>query len=124
MAVSKQYFECLPAGTSVPAGTAKAAPVVGQTIDARTFLGGELVYRIANSGAVGAPCTIMFQTSPDGLNWFDYMPVSSSDLLSGTVTQGPSVPLGRGAMYVRAIAYNNTTSACTVEAGAQMLKSL
>lgn len=124
MAVSKQYYELLPTGTNVPAGTTRVAPVTGPVVDMRTFLGGELVYRISNGGALGAPCTIMLQVSPDGANWFDYDQASSGDLAAGTVVQGPSIPLGRGGMYVRAIAFGNTTNACTVEAGAMMVKSL
>lgn len=124
MPASKAYSALFAAGTNVPAGTTKASPVVSSVIDARTGYGGELVYRIINSGALGAACAITFQTSPDGTNWFDYYTVYSSDLLSGTVTQGPSVPMGRGGMYLRAIAYNNTTSACTVEGGIEQVTGL
>jgi hypothetical protein len=124
MAATKAYGQFWPAGTSVPAGTVKGSPIISSVVDARTGYGGELVYRITNGGALGAACTIMFQTSPDGTNWFDYYPVSSSDLLSGTVTQGPSVTMSRGGMYLRAIAYGNTTSACTVEGGIEQLTGL
>lgn len=124
MAATKAYGQFFAAGTSVAAGTTKASPVVGSTIDARTGYGGELVYRITNGGSLGAACTIMFQTSPDGTNWFDFYPVSSSDLLSGTVTQGPSITMSRGGMYLRAIAYGNTTSACTVESGIEQVTGL
>ena len=129
MPTSKQYFPFFPlegAGTTanVPQGAVKAGPIPGKAVDARAAYGGELVWRITNGGALGAPCTIMFQTSPDGTNWFDFFPVASSDLLAGTVTQGPSLTLPRGAMYVRAIAYGNTLNACTVEAGVQLVTAL
>jgi hypothetical protein len=121
MAASKQYFPIFPAGTNVPAGTTKASPVVVNVVDARAAYGGEIVWRITNGGALGAACTITFQTSSDGSNWFDYQNVYSSDLLSGTVTNGPSIALGKGGMYVRAIAWGNTTNACAVEGGIQLV---
>jgi hypothetical protein len=124
MAATKGYSSFWSSATSVPANTTKASPVIGSTVNATTGYGGELVYRITNGGALGAACTIMFQTSPDGTNWFDFYPVSSSDLLSGTVTQGPSVTMPRGGMYLRAIAYGNTTNACTVEAGIEQVTAL
>lgn len=125
MPATKAYTVLITAGTTVAANTTKASPAGGAvTLDARTFYGGELVYRITNGGSLGAACTIMFQVSPDGSNWFDYFPVSGADLVSGTVTQGPSITLSRGPMYVRAIAYGNSTNACTVEAGAMMVTGL
>lgn len=124
MPATKVYSSFFAAGTSVPAGTTKASPVVGNAVDGRTAYGGEMVWRIANGGTLGTPCTIMFQTSPDGLNWFDYFPVGSSDLVSGTVTQGPSVTMTKGGMYLRAIAYGNTTNACTVEGGIMLVTAL
>lgn len=121
MSATKAYFAFFAAGTSVPAGTTKASPVIGNMVDARTAYGGEMVWRITNGGALGAACTITFQTSSDGSNWFDYQNVYSSDLLSGTLTNGPSIALGKGGMYVRAIAWGNTTNACTVEGGVQLV---
>jgi len=113
------------AGTSVPAGTARGAPVLSQVVDARAAAGaGEMPFRITNGGAIGAPCTIMFQVSAVGgssaADWFDYFPVSSKDLVSGTVTEG-TVPASRPIMYWRAIAYGNTNNNCTVEAGIQLV---
>lgn len=116
MAATKAQSTLFAANTNVPAGTTRSAPVIGNTVDASTSYGGQLDFRITNSGALGAACTITFQTSSDGSNWFDYWSVSSSDLSSGTKTEGPSIPLGKGAIKVRPIAYGNTTSACTVEA--------
>jgi hypothetical protein len=118
MSATAQEYALFPANTGVPAGTTKGSPIVvaANVIDNSAAYGGLLNWRITNSGALGAPCTIMFQTSSDGTNWFDYWPVTSSDLSSGTVTNGPSVPLHRAAIKLRAIAYGNTTNACTVEA--------
>jgi hypothetical protein len=124
MAATKAYGQFWAAGVNVPAGTTKASPVLSAVIDGRTGYGGELIYRITNSGALGAPCTITFQTSPDGTNWFDYYSVFSGDLLSGTINQGPSITMARGGMYLRAIAYGNTNNACTVEGGIQQQTGL
>ena len=124
MPATKANFPLWTVATNVPAGTTKASPVVGFSIDARAHYGGELVWRIVNGGALGAPCMIMFQTSPDGSDWYDYYAVSSSDLLAGTVTQGPSISLSRGGMYVRAIAYGNTTNSCTVQASIEAVTGL
>ena len=115
MPATKASVPLFAAGTSVPAGTTRAAPVIGNTVDLRAGYGGLIDWSIANGGALAAPCVIMFQTSPDGVKWYDYQPAYSSDLLSGTITPGPSIPLSRATMYLRPIAYGNTTSACTVE---------
>ena len=124
MPATKVYGQFFAPGTNVPVNTTKAAPVVSSVIDGRTGYGGELIYRITNIGALGTACTIMFQTSPDGVNWFDYHAVASSDLLSGSVTNGNSITAARGGMYLRAIAYGNTTNACTVEGGIQQVTGL
>lgn len=121
MPATKAYSPFFAAGTSVPAGTTKAAPIVSAVVDGRTGYGGEMTWRITNGGALGLPCIIMFQISSDQTNWFDYQPVASADLLNATVTQGPSVRMSIGGMFMRAIAYGNTTSACTVEAGIQQV---
>ena len=120
--MTKSYQPLFAAGTSVPAGTTRAAPVVSQVVDARTAAGaGEIAWRITNGGALGAACTIVFQISADGANWFDYFPVSSGDLLGATITNGPSVAANRPVMYWRAIAYGNSNNACTVEAGIHLV---
>ena len=124
MPATKVFSQLIPAGTSVTAGTTKASPVTGSAVDARTAYGGELVYRITNGGALGVACTITFQVSPDGANWFDFYSVSSADLTSGRVTEGPSITFSRGGMWLRAIAYGNTTNACTVEAGVMLVTGL
>jgi len=113
---TKVALELIAAGTSVPAATPKANAVIGTPRGVTTGYGGMLDWRITNVGALGAPCVIMFQTSPDGLNWFDLEAAYSADLLANTVTQGPSIPLRMAAMNVRAIAYGNTNSQCLVEA--------
>lgn len=120
MPASKLYGPLFSASTPVPAGTLASAPVVSGMIDVSQIYGGEITWRITNSGALAAPCVIMFQISHNGSDWYDYQPVLSKDLLSGTVSQGPSIPLARWAMFIRAIAYGNTTSACSVQAGVQM----
>lgn len=124
MPASKLYGQLFAAGTSVPAGTTKASPVVSSMIDVGTVYGGELTWRITNSGALGAPCVITFQVSYNGSDWYDLWPVQSDNLVSGTVSQGPTVPLPRSVMYVRAIAHNNTTSACIVQAGVMLTTQL
>lgn len=123
MPATKVYSSIFAAATNVPAATTAGAPVAGTAVNTSAGYGGELVYRITNSGALGAPCIVLFEISPDGTNWFDYQAVASKDLLTGTVTEG-SISLTRGAMNVRAVAYGNTTSACTVEAGIQHVTGL
>ena len=124
MPATKVYLQLFAGSTSVPAATTRASPVVSSVLDVRTGYGGELIWRITNGGALGAACNILFQNSPDGVNWFDYYAVVSADLLSGTVTQGPSISLTKGGMYIRAIAFGNTSNACTVEAGLQNVTGL
>ena len=128
MPATKAYGQFFAAGTVVPAGTTKGAPVVSDVVDTRTGYGGDLSYRITNSGALGAACIIMFQISAVGgtnpADWTDHYPVASSDLLAGTVTQGPAITASRGARYQRAIAYGNTTNACTVEGGIHQVTGL
>lgn len=117
MAISKAPVTLLAAGTSSPAGlTNRASPAVtGATIDCRTYNGGELTYRIKNgTSAPGAPCNLLFQSSHDGTLWYDYYP-TGGDLTANSEYSG-SITLDRGVMYVRAIAFNNTTNAVIVEA--------
>ena len=123
MAVTKEAFTLIAAATNVPAGTTKAAPVGGATaVDVLTFLSGQLLARITNGGALGVACTVEFQVSPDGVNWFMHSQVSSSNLANTTVSEGV-IPFEQGNMYVRAIAYGNTTSTCTVEAHLKFRKT-
>lgn len=122
MATTKEAFVLI-ASTSVAAGTAKSAPVGGAAVvDTRTFLGGQLLARITNNAALGAACTVEFQVSPDGTNWFYHSSVSSSNLLSGTISEA-AIPYEQGNMYVRAIAYGNTTGNCQVEAHLKIRKT-
>jgi hypothetical protein len=123
MSASKLFAALWSTPTNVPANTLESAPVVSPAIDVSTVYGGELTYRIINSGALGNPCILMFQLSQNGTDWYDYQPVASKDNLSGTLTPG-TISLVRPAMYVRAIAYGNTTSACTVQAGVMLLTGL
>ncbi len=121
---SKAALTLFTANTVVPAGTTKAQPVPGNVLDVSTGYGGLIGWRITNSGALGAPCVIMFQNSPDGANWFDMEPAYSENLTANTVSQGPSIPLRIGAKFLRAIAYGNTTSGCMVEAYLEHVTSL
>lgn len=117
MAITKQAVTIL-AATSVPAGTTVAAPVASASIDVRAFAGGEWGYKIFNGvSAPTVPCTVMLQTSHDGVGWCDYFPIGGPPGASG-VTSG-SVTMTRGVMYARAIAYGNTTNAVTVESTLQ-----
>lgn len=124
MPATKVNYPFWTVATNVPAGTLKSAPVIGFSIDARTLYGGELLWRIVNGGALAKPCVITFQVSSDGSDWYDHYSVPSADLLNGTVTQGPTITLTRHARYVRAIAYGNETSACTVQASVDMTTAL
>jgi hypothetical protein len=114
MANAKASLAFWSTATNVPAATTRATPVASSAVQTDGN-GGELVFRIINSGALNAPCTIEFQESIDGTNWFTYYSVYSADLLSGTKNEGPSITAPRGAKFQRAIAYGNTNSACTVE---------
>lgn len=124
---TKAYSSFFAAGTNVPAGTTRAAPVVSSVVQTDGY-GGDLSFRITNSGALNAPCTVTFQISATGgtnaSEWFDYYSVYSGDLLSGTVNQGNSPIAPRGAKFQRAIAYGNTNSACTVEGGIHQVTAL
>lgn len=122
--MAKAWGELFAPGTVIPAGRNKATAIVSNVLDFRNRSSGGLIdWRITNSGALGAPCIIMFQTSRDGSNWFDYYPVAGSDLLTGTVTEGPSVPASAHSTYLRALAYGNTNNACAAEAGVEYLEA-
>ena len=117
MAITKQPVAIL-AATSIPAGTTVAAPVAGAASDVRTFAGGEWAYKITNgASAPTVACTVILQTSHDGTNWFDYYAVASNTV-AGAVVSG-SLPMTRGVMYARVIAYGNATNAVTVESALQ-----
>lgn len=110
------------ASTSVAAGTLKTAPVAGAAIDVRAYYGGELTYKITNGTAPAAPCAVTFQSSHNGVDWFDYQTMAGDTVVS-SITTG-SILLDRGVMYVRAIAYGNTTNAVTVEAHLQAVTAV
>jgi len=117
MAITKQAVTIL-VPTSVVAGTTAAAPVVGPTADVRGFAGGEWAYKITNdASAPTVACTIVLQTSPDGTNWFDYFTVGGSTVPGGNVSS--SLPMGRGVMFARVIAYGNVTNGVIVESRLQ-----
>lgn len=113
MAITKTPVTIL-ASTSVPAGTAAAAPVTGAAVDVRSFADGEWAYKITNgASAPTVPATLVLQTSHDGTNWYDYFTVGGAAGASG-ISSG-SVAMSAGVMFARAIAYGNTTNAVTVE---------
>jgi hypothetical protein len=103
------------APVSCAAGTTKASPQAGSSVDVRAYYSGTLTWKMTNVGTVTAPCVMVFQASHDGTNWYDHQTVVASDLISASVSSG-TVPLGRGVMYLRAIAYGNATNPVTVEA--------
>lgn len=103
------------AAQSVAAGSTKAAPgLTGPTVDCRTYYGGELTFKITNGTAPGVGLTIGFQVSHDGVIWADYSSSTGDTVLNGGGSG--AILLDRGVMYLRAVAYGNTTNAVTVEA--------
>jgi hypothetical protein len=124
MAISKTSTLVL-ASTSAAAGSTKAAPgAAGAWINTSTLYGGELGYSITNgASAPGAPCILLFQTSPDnGTTVFDYQAIAG-DATASSVNTG-NIWLDQGVMYVRAIAYGNTTNAVTVAANLQAITAV
>jgi hypothetical protein len=125
MAISKVNKVLIAAGTSSPAGTtSKTAPAyTGSSVDCTGMYGGELTYRITNgSSAPTVACSITFQISPDGTNWFDYYTIGGDT--SGSTMYSGSVILDRGVMMLRAIAWGNQTNAVTVEAALQAVTGI
>ena len=124
MAITKSSVLILTA-TSAAAGTTKAAPgATGAWINVSAYYGGDLGYSITNSAsAPGVACTVLFQTSPDnGTTVFDYYAVAGDAAISSVNTG--TVWLDQGVMYVRAIAYGNTTNAVTVAANLQAITAV
>lgn len=123
MPITKSAVSVL-ASASAAAGSTKAAPgAAGAAIDCRAYYGGELTYKITNGGSAPvAACALTFQASPNGTDWFDYQTVGG-DTIASSITSG-SILLDRGVLYVRAIAYGNTTNAVTVEAGLQAVTAV
>lgn len=112
------------AAVSVAAGSSKASPnQTSSTLDCRTLYGGELTYKITNGASPPpVPLNLTFQVSHDGSAWYDYMTVGG-DSVTGSALSG-SVILDRAVMYLRAIAYGNTTNAVTVDAHVQAITAL
>lgn len=123
MALTKSAVVVL-ASTSAAPGTSKASPgATGSAIDCRAYHGGELTFKITNgASAPAAPCALTFQSSPNGTDWYDYQTMGG-DTVANSITSA-SILLDRGVMYVRAIAYGNTTNAVTVEAGLQAVTAV
>lgn len=123
MALTKAAVSVL-ASQSLAAGSTKASPgITGSSVNCTAYYGGELTWKVTNgASAPGAAGAITLQASHDGTNWFDYFTVGG-DIVASSVNSG-SVLLDRGVMYVRAIAYGNTTNAVTVEVQLQAVTGL
>lgn len=117
MAITKTPITLLAAGAVAP-GSTKAVPGRDSgPIDVRSYTGGNglLTYAITNgASAPGAPVVLTFQVSTDGATWRDLWSVSGDTTANSTYSGTIDVP--RAAMYVRAIAYGNTTNAVNVAA--------
>jgi hypothetical protein len=125
MAITKSAVTVL-ASVSVPAGGTKASPNaagIGSAIDCRSYYGGELTWRILNgASAPGVALSLTFQISTDGTTWRDYYTVAG-DIVASSDYSG-SIQLDRGVMYVRVIAYANTTNAVTAAAELQAITAV
>ena len=125
MAITKSAVTVL-ASVSVPAGGTKNSPQaagIGATIDCRSYYGGELTYKITNgASAPGVAMSVTFQASHDGTAWYDYY-TAAGDTTASSINSN-SVLLDRGVMYLRVIAYANTTNAVTVESVLQAITAV
>jgi hypothetical protein len=125
MAITKSAVTIL-ASVSIAAGGTKTSPSTGGTgssVNTSAYYGGELTYKITNGGsAPGVALSLTFQASHDGTAWYDYYTVGG-DTTASSITSG-SIALDEGVMYVRAIAYGNTTNAVTVEAYLQAVTAV
>lgn len=123
MALTKSAVSVL-ASQSLAAGSTKASPgITGSSVNCTTYYGGELTWKVTNgASAPGVAGAVTLQASHDGTNWFDYF-TAGGDTVASSVNSG-SVLLDRGVMYVRAIAYGNTTNAVTVEVQLQAVTGL
>ena len=122
MAITKSAVSIL-ASQSLAAGSTKASPgITGSSVNCTAYYGGEVTWKITNGTAPGVAGAITIQASHDGTNWYDYY-TGGGDTVASSVNSG-SVLLDRGVMYVRAIAYGNTTNAVTVEVQLQAITAL
>jgi hypothetical protein len=118
MPTAKQAVTIL-APTEVPAGRTVASPVWGPAVDVTGFMGGEWGYIVKN-GTSGPPvgCTIVLQTSPDGVNdWTDYYTITGDTQANGGIAR--SVTMSHGVMWARVGGYGNTTNAVTISSKLQ-----
>lgn len=117
MAISKSAVNVL-TSASIAAGGTKASPQTGGTgssVDVRSYYGGVITWRILNgASAPGVAMTITFQVSGDGSTWRDYYSVGG-DTTSSSDNSG-TIKLDKDVMYLRALAYGNTTNAVTAAA--------
>lgn len=116
MAISKAAVTILSSNSSAAGTSTKAAPsITGALIPCSSYYGGEIMYKISNSSsAPTVACSLTFQISSDGTNWYDYYTVGGDNVAS-SITSG-AILLDRGVMNLRVIAYGNVTNAVTVEA--------
>lgn len=125
MAITKTAVAVL-ASASIAAGGTKASPSTGgagSSVNCTTYYGGELTWKITNgSSAPGVALSLTFQASHDGTAWYDYY-TTAGDTTASSINSG-SLILDRGVMYLRALAYANTTNAVTVEANLQAITGL
>lgn len=124
MAITKASVNILTSGTCAAASTKASPGQTGLWIACTGYYGGDIGYSISNTGgAVATAGTITFQSSPDnGTTVFDYYTIAgtlnSADVVTGTLW------LDQGVMYVRAIAYGNTTNAVTCAANLQAITAV
>jgi hypothetical protein len=107
------------APVEVPAGRTIANPVWGAAVDVTPYLGGEWGFIVKNNAsAPPVGCTIVLQTSPDGVNdWTDYHTVTGDTVSGGGVAR--SVTMSRGVMFARVGGYGNTTNPVTISSKLQ-----
>jgi hypothetical protein len=124
MALTKTPVTILASTQNSTYTSTKAAPgITGASIDVRNYFGGRLTWKITNgASAPGVAMWAVFQVSSDGANWVDYWTVAG-DTNANSVISG-SYPLDIPVMYVRVIAYGNTTNPVTLEAGLMAVTSL
>lgn len=104
--------------TLVPAGRTAANPVWGPAVNVKDFLGGEWGYRVLNGATPPSlGCTIVLQTSSDGVNWFDYFTITGDTLANGGINR--SVSMSSAVMFARMGGYGNTVNDVTISSELQ-----
>lgn len=104
---------------NVAAGLTRATAVFGAAVPI-TQKGGEWGFAIKNgSSAPGVGCTILLQTSHDGVTWYDYHTITGDALSLGGLAR--SVWMSPGVIYARVGGYGNTTNAVEISSVLQGL---